>query len=264
MTTIMGTTMKTTLSLAALLAVALPLSAQDFRWSGTIAAGKTLEIRGINGPIRATAARGKEALVTATKKARRSDPDEVEIKVVEHSGGVTICAVYPSGRRGRTNDCRPDGGGHNDTDNNDVEVAFEVQVPAGVEYEATTVNGDVSAEGLTAEVELSTVNGDVDITTTGLAEASTVNGSINARLGRGDWRGELEFTTVNGSITVSLPSGLGADVKASTVNGAIESDFPITMSGRMNPRSLRGRIGDGGRSLELTTVNGGIRIRKAS
>jgi hypothetical protein len=41
----------------------------------------------------------------ATKHGRRSDPAEVEIEVVEHAGGVTICAVYPS-PGSRPNECR--------------------------------------------------------------------------------------------------------------------------------------------------------------
>jgi len=61
-----------------------------------------------------------------------------------------------------------------------------------------------------------------------------------------------------------LPGSASADLEATTVNGSIDSDFPITMRGRMTPQSLRGRIGDGGRDLKLTTVNGGITIRKAS
>lgn len=256
--------MKTTLLLATLAAVAAPLAAQDFKWSGAIASGRTLEIRGVNGSVRAVAASGGTALVTATKRARRSDPDEVEIKVVEHAGGVTICAVYPSRRSSRPNECRPDGRGNNETRDNDVEVAFEVQVPAGVRFEGSTVNGDITAENLKGEVEVNTVNGDIELSTTGWAEANTVNGSITARLGRGDWSGDLEFATVNGSIEVALPAGLGADLEASTVNGTIDSDFTISTRGRINRQSIEGRIGDGGRKLELSTVNGGIRIRQAT
>lgn len=255
---------KPTILLGSLLLLAAPLAAQDFKWSGALASGKTLEIRGINGPIRAVAARGSEASVTATKHARKSDPDEVKIEVVEHAGGVTICAIYPSRRASRPNECRPGGGGHNSSEDNDVEVRFEVQVPAGVEFEGQSVNGDVTAEGLTGDARVATVNGDVEVSAAGVVEASTVNGSVDATLGRGDWRGRLKFSTVNGSITVTLPSGLGAEVEASTVNGSVESDFPITVSGRMNPRSLRGTIGDGGRRLDLSTVNGSIRLREGT
>jgi DUF4097 and DUF4098 domain-containing protein YvlB len=68
---------------------------------------------------------------------------------------------------------------------------------------------------------------------------------------------------VNGSVTVSLPKQLDADLEAETVNGAIETDYPITVSGRLTPRHLSGRIGQGGRSLRLKTVNGSIHIRSA-
>jgi DUF4097 and DUF4098 domain-containing protein YvlB len=78
---------------------------------------------------------------------------------------------------------------------------------------------------------------------------------------RGQGSGPLRFHTVNGSVTVTLPRNLNADLRAQTVNGAIETDFPITVSGRLTPRRLDGRIGQGGRSLTLETVNGSIRIR---
>src|SRR5207248_8495410 len=45
--------------------------------------------------------------------------------------------------------------------NNDVKVDFEVQVPAGVEFNGQTVNGEMAAEGLEADVHASTVNGSV-------------------------------------------------------------------------------------------------------
>jgi len=98
----------------------------------------------------------------------------------------------------------------------------------------------------------------------GTARGTTVNGSITARVGRAAWEGTLEFSTVNGGIRVILPADLDADVEARTVNGSIDSDFPITMQGRMRQREFRGRIGKGGRKLELTTVNGSIELRKGS
>jgi len=251
-------------ALSALVIVAAPAAAQDFKWSGALASGKTLEVRGISGAIHASPATGREALVTAVKRARKSDPKDVEIKVVEHADGVTICAVYPSRRSSRPNTCAPGGEGRNDTRDNDVEVEFEVRVPVGVTFEGSTVNGDVRATDLPGDADLATVNGDVDVSAAGTARGTTVNGSVTARLGRGDWKGNLKFTTVNGGITVTLPSGTGTEIEASTVNGSIDSDFPITVQGRMSPRSMRGRIGDGGRMLNLSTVNGSIRIRKGA
>ncbi|HWC72554.1 MAG TPA: DUF4097 family beta strand repeat-containing protein [Gemmatimonadales bacterium] len=240
-------------------------AAQDFNWHGKIAAGKRLEVKGVNGDVRAVLASGAEAVVNARKHARRSDPDEVEIKVVESDDGVTICAVYPTPARAHEeNRCEPGDSWHSSTDNNDVVVDFEVQVPPGVEFNGKTVNGEMSAEGLKADVRASTVNGSVRVSTTGLAEASTVNGSVYAEFGRANWEDELEFSTVNGGITLVMPGKIDTEVRASTVNGEIESDYPLTITGKFGPRKLRGTIGAGGRTLNLSTVNGEIRLRKST
>jgi hypothetical protein len=258
--------MRTLITAAALCLVALgTTAAQDFNWHGRLAAGKRLEIKGVNGDVRAVLSSGAEAVVNARKHSRRSDPEEVEIKVVESDEGVTICAVYPTPARARQeNTCEPGESWHSNTENNDVVVDFEVQVPAGVEFDGKTVNGQMSAEGLKADVRASSVNGSVRVTTTGLAEASTVNGSVYAEMGRADWKDELEFSTVNGRITLILPDKLDTDISASTVNGDIETDWPLTVSGRFSNRHIRGTIGAGGRALSLSTVNGEIRLKKGT
>ena len=85
------------------MAVACRAEAQDFQWRGQLGSGQTIEVKGVNGDVRAVAGSG-ETEVTAVKHAHRSDPDEVKIEVVEDEGGVTICAVYPSDGR-RENRC---------------------------------------------------------------------------------------------------------------------------------------------------------------
>jgi hypothetical protein len=247
------------------LATVAVAAGQDFNWHGRLAAGKRLEVKGVNGDVRAVLASGAEAVVNARKHSRRSDPDEVEIKVVESEDGITICAVYPTPRRAREeNNCEPGDRWHSNTENNDVVVDFEVQVPAGVEFNGKTVNGEMSAEGLKGDAHVSTVNGSVRVTTTGLAEASTVNGSVYAEMGRANWTDELEFSTVNGGITLILPGKLDTEVRASTVNGEIETDWPLMVSGRFSNRRIRGTIGAGGRALSLSTVNGEIRLKKGT
>ncbi len=251
------------LSAAALGARPSTAQEQEFHWKGRLAPGKRLEIKGVNGDIRAAGTGGAEAQVDAIKRARRSDPEDVEVRVVEHADGVTICALYPTPRRARReNTCEPGDEWHSSTEDNDVKVHFTVSVPAGVEFHGRTVNGDVDAESLKADTRVSTVNGSVQVSTTGLAEASTVNGSVYVTMGRADWTGDLEFSTVNGGITLNLPAHLDTDVRATTVNGDLQSDYPVTVTGRFGPRRMNGTIGNGGRTLHLETVNGGIRLRK--
>jgi hypothetical protein len=239
-------------------------SADDFRWSGRVAAGGTIEIKGIFGNVRAEASSSGEAEVVAVKSGRRSDPKEVEIRVVEHSGGVTICAVYPSSNPARPNDCQPGENWHSSTHNNDVNVEFTVRVPQGVRFRGSTISGDVETGALGSDVEATTVNGSIRISAAGIARASTINGSIIASLGNANWTSPLEFKTVNGGITLDLPPDTSAEVRAETLNGDISSDFPMTTLTRVGRKHLNGTIGNGGRELFLKTINGSIRLRRAS
>ncbi len=246
-----------------LVALANRAAAQEtFNWTGRITTGKTLEIKGINGNVRAVAASSDNARVTARKSARRSDPEDVRIEVVEHAGGVTICAVYPAPPNRQPNQCRPGSGGRSDSRNNDVNVEFAVEVPRGVRFTGRTVNGGVTATSLASDVRAHTVNGSVNVSTSALAQASTVNGSLTVSMGRTDWTGDLEFETVNGNIRLTLAGDVSTDVTASTVTGSIASDYPLLVRGRFGPKRLSGRIGQGGRTLLLGTVNGNIDLRR--
>lgn len=238
-------------------------SSEDFAWRGRVAAGKTIEVKGVNGGIVAEGTTGNEVVVTATKRARRSDPDDVQIEVIEHEDGITICAVYPTPRGERPNRCAPGEGGQMNTRNNDVNVEFRVRVPAGVRFAGRTVNGGITARGLGSDVEVATVNGGITVATRGHASAATVNGSIDVEMDRAPDE-PLDFTTVNGGITIELPSRAGAEVRASTVNGGIETDFPLTVRGKFNRRRMNGTIGSGGPAITLTTVNGDIVLRSRS
>ena len=259
---------RTAIFAAALWAVAhgAPIVAQSsapFRWQGHVIAGNTLEIKGVNGNIAASGAAGGQVEVVAEKDARKSDPESVRIEVVEHGGGVTICAVYPTpDNADRPNECRPGDEGRMQVRDNDVNVKFTVRVPAGVRFIGRTVNGEVEAARLDGPVALRTVNGSATFSTSSYGEATTVNGSIRGDLGRADWSDTLKFDTVNGSIKLNLPAGLSTEVKARTVNGDISTEFPLTVVGRFSRKQLDGSIGGGGRTLELHTVNGGIALRQ--
>ena len=234
------TVTRAALILGTVAAIGIPCAfAQErFEWEGTIAAGKAIEIKGINGKVEASAASGNQVQVVATKSSRLSDVSSVQIETIEHADGVTICAVYPSDL---PDECKPGAGDRINRDN-DVEVDFTVQVPAGVRFIGRNINGNIEANSIDGNVEAYTVNGQVQVSTTGVVQAKTVNGSIEVSMGRSDWEGDLTFETVNGSITIELPDSTDADVQAETLNGT---------------------IGNGGGDLRLTTVNGSIRLRRS-
>ena len=217
----------------------------------------------MNGSIQATGSSGDQVEVVATRRGRRSDPESVQIKTFEHEGGITVCALYPSTDSARPNECLAGDKGRMNSKNNDVNVEFVVKVPAGVRLAARTVNGAINASGLSADVDAETVNGSVTVQTSGVARAETVNGSVQASMGRADWSSDLEIKTVNGSIRVTLPFAASTTVDAETVNGRIDTDFAVS-DGTATRRRLKGTIGGGGRALSLETVNGSIHISQGA
>lgn len=231
---------------------------ETWTWNGTLAAGRTLEINGVNGDITAEPASGDRIEVVADKSGKRSDPATVRIEVVQDSDGITICAVYP----GQGSACTGRGGGWRN--HGDVQVDFTVKVPAGVTLAANTVNGGVTARALGGPVKAHTVNGSCEIETARGGEAATVNGNVHATLGQVRANDRLDFSSVNGSITLNLPASFDADLAGSTVNGSIETDFPVTVSGKWGPRNMHGTVGRGGAKLNASTVNGSIKMRKHS
>lgn len=252
------------LALAAALPVVLGMGVfaqSDFNWSGALSPGQTLEIKNINGAIRAELASGNMVEVAAHKTANRSDPASVRIEVVPSSNGITICSVYPS-PDSQPNTCEPKKGGHSNTRDNDVSVDYTVKLPANVRFAPGAVNGGVTAMGLRSDVDASSVNGNVKVETTGLVHASSVNGSIEVTMGATFWNGPLSFSTVNGSIDLTMPPSINAEVNATTVSGSLRSDFPMNLTGEISKRNIHGRIGGGGQELKLSTVNGAITLHQ--
>ncbi len=231
---------------------------QEFDWAGTIAPGDVIEIKNINGDVRASFTPGREVVVHAVKTSGDSDLESVTIEVVHHARGVTICAVYPDVPGFEPNECLPGLQGNMTTRDNDVRVEFALSVPAGVDFVGRILAGDVVAEGLQSDVLARTVNGDVSVTTTGIAEASSVSGSLSATIGQDDPGRDLTFRTTDGDVTVRVPANINARVLAATGRGRVDSDFPLT-----GPSTHRtGTLGTGGPNLTLATMRGDVVLRQ--
>ena len=249
--------------LASLLVAAAPLAAQETRFTPTIAAGGTLALENINGPMVITQGTGRTAEVIVTKRVIKGDGSYVKAIMEESGGKVRICTIYtnrdPNRKTCKGENSSPSRG----RDNYDqVEMRYEVRVPAGVLVDAESVNGNITATGLEASAALESVNGAITFSGTTASHLETVNGGIKAKFTKADWDGTLKVSAVNGGVDLVFPTGLDADISGETVNGGISSDFPVTIEGKWGPKSFTGKIGRGGRRLSVETVNGGITLKK--
>jgi len=246
---------------------AAPLAAQrsdTFNWEGSVPNGRWLYLRNVNGEVHVEHGSGDRVTVSAVKRWRRGNPDDVHITTNKTSdGNVIVCAIWNENSRCDEDGYHSDGRSWNGNRDNDVSVEFTVRVPNGVRVDASTTNGDLSVVGVSSEVVAHTTNGDVRAESSGgPVTARTTNGNVTARMRElGDVR-DLDFSTTNGSVVVEVPPSLSADVDMSTTNGHVSSDFPMTLSGRIDPRHLRATIGDGSRRLRMRSTNGNIELRR--
>ena len=238
----------------------------DFKWSDRIASGRWVRVHGMNGKVTVGQASGDRVDVTAVKRWTRGNPDDVRIEARKDGEDIEICALWGKqtscdgeGRHGRRH--RDDYDNDND---DDIAVDFTVLIPRGTRIAAGSVNGSIYVTGATADAELATVNGNIRVETgAGPLTASTVNGGVNAKITGESVNNSMTFSTVNGSVFAELPANFGADVMMTTVNGSLQTDFPMTVQGRIDPHHLSVHVGTaGGPRITLTTVNGDVELRK--
>jgi hypothetical protein len=136
-------------------------------WTGRVRPGGTLEVRGLNGPVRIEAGPDDSIEVVAKRKGSREIFSAIEVKVVEHANGVTVCALCQAGeargpRRLQRDLLRAVAS---------VRVELIARVPPGVHVLARTVNDDIEVAGLATNVDAGTANGHVRFVPAGPAGA---------------------------------------------------------------------------------------------
>lgn len=144
-------------------------------------------------------------------------------------------------------------------------VSYEVFVPRKIDLKLDTVNGGINVADVRGNMKFQTVNGGVHLARmAGMVRGETVNGGVNVDLAGNTWEGEgLELETVNGGVTVAVPAAYSASFHAGTVNGGMNSDFDgATIVGKHGPKKMDLKLGAGGPTVKLETVNGGVKIRR--
>ena len=224
-----------------------------FHWTGKLATDQTVTVKTINGQVDAEPASGGEVEISA--QASGTHANDVKFQVQQDADGVTVCEIYPN-----HDSCNGNSTGHHGDDHTRIE--YKVRVPAENRFTARSVNGNITASNLERQVKASTVNGTVKVSTKSWAEAESVNGSVEAMMGSAEWNGDLRVSSVNGAIRVGLPANANADVDVRTVNGSFSSDFPVQANNFMS-HHVHGRVGNGGRELNLSSVNGSVHLVKS-
>ena len=140
---------------------------------------------------------------------------------------------------------------------------LEIENVAGDAF-IKAVSGDIDVTRIKGSIEADAVSGDIvlkDVSEAQTVDIKTVSGNVTYS---GDLKvgGRYELVTHSGDVRMTIPAGSGFDLEANTFSGDIETDFEITVSGKISPREIRGTVGKGGTTLVLKSFSGNVDLKK--
>lgn len=218
--------------------------------------GRALEVDGReNGGIRVLGWDGDSVKVTARIQANaRSDEAAKDIlkDIRVAQDGRRISADGPRFSNDR---------GWRGGDRESWSVSYVIFVPRRFDLRLEASNGSVGVNGVTGTLNLETTNGSVSVVDAGGdVRARTQNGSVNVELAGGRWDGRgLDAETQNGSVRIGIPASYAAQIETGTVNGRVNTDFPITLQGRIG-RKMSIPLNGGGPTIRAETTNGSVSL----
>ena len=172
-----------------------------------------------------------------------------DVTLSEIAGAVSITGEF----FGTTHLEHINGSIHLHTSRTDLQIARLDGEVESVPNEDLMVDQAVGPFALTTSnrnIRLDRIAGDVAVTDR--------NGTIE--LTAAPPLGAITLEDRNGSVKLILPEHAGFSVQANTSNGNIDTDFPLSIQGSENHKSVNGTVGAGGSLLRITTTNSDISI----
>ncbi len=131
------------------------------------------------------------------------------------------------------------------------------------------IAGALKAKTGSGEVRVElTAPGDVDLDAgSGNVEATGVRGALHAQTGSGriDVGGEpsggWNLHAGSGNVNVRLKPTAAFDLYAHTSSGRVTLDHPVTVTGTVSPKELRGKVRGGGPLIEVKTGSGDVHVQ---
>ncbi len=126
------------------------------------------------------------------------------------------------------------------------------------------VSGNITAERIKGSFEAETTSGNIKVRD--ISEAKSVR--IKILSGHIGYDGQIlkdgryDMEVMSGGIELRIPAASAFDLDAETFSGHIETDFAVTMSGKISKNDLRGSVNGGGASVHLKTFSGTVRLFK--
>jgi hypothetical protein len=159
-----------------------------------------------------------------------------------------------------------------------VDYQFDVSVPPGTQVDVSTVDdGAIDVAGASGVVSANNVNGPVAVSNLNdCGEIESIKGTVELAFAQSPSR-NCSIKTINGDIALTIPPAAGLDVALSIAHGRIDSEFdldPLALPAKVETTRRNGqyiyhvaqaagvRLGAGGATFDIASLNGDVRIHK--
>jgi DUF4097 and DUF4098 domain-containing protein YvlB len=140
-----------------------------------------------------------------------------------------------------------------------------LRLPKQINLETRETNGDVTIGEIRGNLGMHGVNGQIKVArATARTGLSSVNGGIDVTFAPLD-RKKVEVEEVNGNVELRFEGEVNADLNSWGINGNLNPELPNVERNETEPRRgrMKARIGHGGTVIEISGVNGNVRLAKA-
>ena len=137
-----------------------------------------------------------------------------------------------------------------------------LKLPRNVNLALQNIAGHVSIGPTEAMVHLNSIAGHVSANSLQSAEISSLAEGLSMEIKQLGKRG-LRLSSIVGGVELALSDNLNAQFEASSVIGNVVSDIPnVKVSTDDQSNVFAAQIGSGGPRINVSSVRGGIRLRK--
>ncbi len=196
----------------------------------TFSAVHFVRVANVSGPITVVASNGNTVHVDATLRAGSQEAiNRTHVEYDQHGDSLDVTTHYEN--------TGWFGGGRG------AGVEYSVTVPARTDVEVENVSGPITIRGVLGNVR-----------------ASQVSGPVRATLGPIAGSRNINLKAVSGPITLTMARNSSATLNAESISGGVHSFFETDEHKGAVGMSIRGRIGNGSGSIDLSTVSGSITV----
>ncbi len=225
---------------------------EEIKQTYQLASGAQVDVSGINGTVDIETANGNTAEVHIIRSARTKEDLQYHKIIIEPSANKLVIRGENKKERGY------------EGRNRNVRHEVILRLPRQIQLATSGVNGRVTVGEIDGPINISGINGRVEVAqAAGYSTLSGINGRVKVTLTRMNERG-IQISGINGGVELAFTDSLNADLDVSGINGSVDAaDFPLTIQGKMERHSFRAKIGSGGAPINVSGVNGKVRITRA-